>query len=564
MRCPVIARPTATFRLPLLSATLLAVLAVRAPAQGVLHSAYGTAAGDFFGGSCAGGADVDGDGVPDFVAGSPGDDTAGAQAGAAFVRSGRTGALLLSILGDSPGERLGSSTALVGDLDGDGRSEILVGAHRADAAGVDSGLARVLSGGDGSTLWNLPGAAPGDAFGLSVADAGDVDGDGVPDLAIGAPLHAAGGAGAGAVDLVSGADGSTLLHVDGDVPGGLLGYAVAGAGDVDGDGRADVIVGAPYAAGVGPHAGRALVLAGDGSVLLDLHGDAAEDAFGYSVSGAGDVNGDGRADLLIGVRYCGTGAPGAGMARLHSGADGAVLHAFVGEGAGDELGIAVAGVGDVDGDGVPDLAAGAWADDDNGADAGSVSVWSGASFARLWIARGDVATDELGWSVAAAGDVNGDGLADVLGGLPGADMPGVATGGVRLYSGSCGLVSSLGAGCAGSGGIVPQLSVDGCATPGGALTLTLASGLGGAPALLVFGPFAAALPLKGCTLHVAPPFAQLLLVLPGFGPGGGGLSASVTLPAGSAGLGVALQLLVADTAGPAGLSLSNGLLIEVQ
>jgi hypothetical protein len=151
----------------------------------VLHSAYGTAAGDFFGGSCGGAADVDGDGVPDFVAGSPGDDTTGAQAGAAFVRSGRTGALLLAIFGDAPGDRLGSSTALVGDLDGDGRSEILVGAHRADAAGVDSGLARLISGGDGSTLWTFPGAAPGDAFGLAVAGAGDVDGDGMRDLVVG-------------------------------------------------------------------------------------------------------------------------------------------------------------------------------------------------------------------------------------------------------------------------------------------------------------------------------------------------------------------------------------------
>ena len=547
-----------------LTVLLLAALTASAAAQGVLHSAYGTAAGDFFGGSCGGAADVDGDGVPDFVAGSPGDDTTGAQAGAAFVRSGRTGALLLAIFGDAPGDRLGSSTALVGDLDGDGRSEILVGAHRADAAGVDSGLARVISGGDGSTLWTFPGAAPGDAFGLAVAGAGDVDGDGMRDLVVGAPLHAAGGLDAGAVDLISGADGSRLLHLDGDVPGGLLGYAVAGAGDVDGDGRDDVIAGAPYAAGIGPHAGRALVLSGDGRVLLDLHGDAAEDVFGYAVAGAGDVDRDGRADLLVGARSCSAGAPGAGMARLHSGASGAVLHAFLGEGAGDELGIAVAGVGDVDGDGVPDLAAGAWADDDNGADAGSVSVWSGASFQRLWIARGDVATDELGWSVAAAGDVNGDGLADVVAGLPGADMPGVATGGVRLYSGSCGLVSSLGAGCAGTGGIVPQLLVDGCATPGAALTLTIASGLGGAPALLVFGPFAASLPLKGCTLCVAPPFAQLLLVLPGSGPGGAGLSASTTLPAGSAGLRVALQLLIADTGGPAGLSFSNGLLIEVQ
>ena len=546
--------------------TIVLVLTASWPAsaQGVLHAAYGGAPNDFFGGSCGGGGDVDGDGVPDFVAGSPGKDTSGAEAGAAIVRSGRTGALLLTLFGDTAGDRLGISAALPGDLDGDGRSEILVGAHRADVAGPDSGLARVVSGADGSTLFTFTGTGPGELFGYCVAGAGDVDADGTPDLVIGSPRCGAGGLDSGRVDVISGADGSTLLRRDGDVPGGLLGYAVAGAGDVDGDGHADVIVGAPYTPVPVVGAGRVLVLAGsDGSVLHDLHGDAAHDAFGYSVSGAGDLDGDGLSDVLVGVRYCSVVAPGAGMARVHSGADGSVLLKVLGESAGDELGTAVAGVGDVDGDAVPDLATGAWADDENGISSGSASVWSGASGTRLWIVHGDVATDELGWSVAAAGDVNGDGRADVLVGLPGADVPGVATGGVRVYSGSCGTAMVQGNGCAGSGGSVPQLLADGCMTPGGHLSLSAAGALGGAPALLLFGPQPAALPLKGCTLAVAPPFAQLLLVLPGTGPGGGGFTAQAVLPQGTSGLTLALQLLVGDAGGPAGLAASNGLLIGI-
>ena len=548
---------------PLVGLALVATIA-RAPAQGVLQASHGGAASDFYGGSCAGGRDVDGDGVPDHVAGSTGDDTAAPAAGAALVRSGRTGALLLALHGGAAGDRLGISVALLGDLDGDGRSEVAAGAHRADPAGPDSGLVRVVSGLDGSAVWSFAGAAPGDYFGYSVAPAGDVDGDGRPDLVVGSPRCAAGGTDAGRIDVLSGADGSTLLRVDGNQAGGLLGYSVAGAGDVDGDGLADVIAGAPYAAGVGPHAGRVLVLAGSGgAVLHDLRGDAAEDAFGYSVSGAGDVDGDGRADLLVGARYASVSAPSAGLARVHSGADGSILRTFVGVDAGEELGIAVAGAGDVDGDGVPDLAAGAWADDDNGQDSGSVSVWSGATGSLLWVVRGDVATDELGWSVAAAGDVNGDGRADVVAGLPGTDAPGVATGGVRVYSGACGALSVQGEGCAGSGGVVPQLLADGCATPGGQLTVAAAGALGGAPALLLVGPLPAGLPLKGCTLHVAPPFVQFLLVLPGAGPGAGGFSAQAALPPGTSGLSLALQLLVADGGGAAGLAATNGLSIEV-
>jgi len=134
---------------------------------------------------------------------------------------------------------------------------------------------------------------------------------------------------------------------------------------------------------------------------------------------------------------------------------------------------------------------------------------------------------------------------------------------VRVYSGACGALSALGSGCAGSGGFVPQLLADGCATPGGQLTLGAAGALGGAPALLLLGTLPVDLPLKGCTLHVAPPFAQLLLVLPGAGPGAGGFSAQAQLPAGTSGLSLVLQLLIADAGGPAGVSATKGLLIEI-
>ena len=270
--------------------------------------------------------------------------------------------------------------AVAGDVNGDGKADFIVGARRDDPAGggLDAGSAYVFSGADGSLLYQVTGDTAGDEFGVSVSIAGDVNGDGRADFIVGAHLGdpVGGGSNAGSAYVFSGADGSILYHRTGDSVEDRFGWSVSGAGDVNGDGRADFIVGATHDDPAGIDSGSAYVFSGaDGSLLYQVTGDTSFDFFGYSVSGAGDVNGDGRADFIVGA-YLDDPAGGgeaAGSAYVFSGADGSLLYQRTGDTASDQFGWSVAGAGDVNGDGKADFIVGAYKDDPagGGLDAGS-------------------------------------------------------------------------------------------------------------------------------------------------------------------------------------------------
>ncbi len=411
----------------------LANLAPAGAAPTTIYTFNGDDAEDGFGWSVSDAGDVNGDGRPDLIVGARYDDNNGYRSGSARVLSGMNGSTLYTFNGDSEGDQFGFSVSGAGDVNGDGRADLIVGTYRDDNNGTWSGSARVFSGMDGSTLYTFNGDSAGDFFG-TVSGAGDVNGDGRPDLIVGALYDDNNGYRSGSARVFSGMDGSTLYTFNGDSAGDYFG-SVSGAGDVNGDGRADLIVGAWGDDNNGSKSGSARVLSGiDGSTLYTFNGDSADDRFGSSVSGAGDVNGDGRPDLIVGAWRDDNNGTNAGSARVLSGIDGSTLYTLNGDSAGDGFGYPVSGAGDVNGDGRPDLIVGARLDDNNGGNSGSARVVSGIDGSTLYTFNGDSAGDQFGRSVSGAGDVNGDGFADLIVGAPGDDNNGSDSGSARVVT----------------------------------------------------------------------------------------------------------------------------------
>ena len=335
---------------------------------GVLYTFDGDTPGIRFGYSVSGAGDVNADGFGDIIVGASLDDNDGHRSGSARVFSGVDGSILYTFDGDSPDVWFGYSVSGAGDVNADGYDDLIVGGPVPNQGGNLSGYARVFSGVDGSILYTFNGNLPDDRFGKSVSGAGDVNADGYDDVIVGT-----GKPQSGIARVFSGVDGSTLYTFDGNQPYDRFGDSVSGAGDVNGDGYGDLIVGAYRAHNNGPGSGSARVFSGvDGSVLYTFNGDWTGDGFGGRVSGASDVNRDGFDDFIVGT------APeigsGDGYARAFSGVDGGVLHLMTWgcSGASFAVSTSVSGAGDVDGDGFDDLLVGV-----PGELSGSVRVFSG-------------------------------------------------------------------------------------------------------------------------------------------------------------------------------------------
>ena len=380
---------------------------------------------DQFGISSTSLGDLDGDGIGDLAVGAWFDDDGGFNRGAVWILflnvdgTVKSHQKISSTTGGGPrldnGDEFGYSVAALGDLDGDGPSvlALAVGAIRDDDGGFNRGAVWILFlNADGtvnhhqkisSTTGGGPPLANGYAFGASVPSLGDLDGDGVGDLAVGAPGDDDGGNLRGAVwVLFLNPDGTVksdqtqkISSTAGGGPpldnGGQFGISAASLGDHDGDGVGDLAVGAPF---FDSGAVWILILNTDGTVnyhqkISDTQGGFTGildngDWFGIRVAALGDLDGDGVGDLAVGAIFDDDGGTdhGAvwilflnplGTVKSHqkiSDTEGGFTGTLHND---DRFGL-VAALGDLDGDGVGDLAVGAHHDDDGGTDRGAVWI----------------------------------------------------------------------------------------------------------------------------------------------------------------------------------------------
>ena len=299
-----------------------------------------------------------------------------------------------------------NSVASAGDVDGDGTPDFAVGEP---GAWADTGRVRVWSGRTGAAILAVDGMSPGDAFGHRVAGLGDVDGDGFGDVAASAPQPGSGGA-RSYVRAISGASGAALWQVSSPSTRIAFGTSLAVMGDLDLDGVRELVVGA-----VGFPQGRALVLSGaTGSTLLEISGlpGAAYD-YGTAVGPAGDLDLDGVPDFLVGDPQHVPGGPG--RVTVHSGADGSVLLSLDGPAPGSSFGSTLASVGDANGDGIPDVLVGSPQElIAVGLSWGRARLFSGADGSTLQLLEGGLNLTSYGMSVAAFQDLDGDNRRDLL------------------------------------------------------------------------------------------------------------------------------------------------------
>lgn len=426
--------------------------------------------------------DLDGDGLPDFIFGAPGDNDKAVDAGRIFVHLGAATPGTTATIADSTttiiidgvnaGDRAGAAVGSISDLNGDARGEILVGAPGMEnGAAVDAGAAFVIWGmaapggvdlGDpftaGGNGFVMKGEAAGDAAGTALTSVTDLNGDGRAEIVVGSPGNDAGGANAGAAYVVWGKATDTIVRLT-NVASGTGGYKIVGeaagdgagrtvgtVGDLNGDGKVEILIGAAGSDAGGVDSGAAYVVFGKNTTTPVLLGSVAAGSGGFRIkgmagdhagavlTGLGDVNGDGKADILVGApgsdsAYVVFGKSGTAEVDLADVANGVGGFRVLAESGGDLARLSVAGGADLNRDGISDFVIGTPDNGEGGSQGGAAYVvWGGGAgtvdlaLVAQGIGGAKVVGDAgslTGATVAITSDVDGDGTADLMIGAPG-------------------------------------------------------------------------------------------------------------------------------------------------
>ncbi len=393
------------------------------------------------GSSVSSAGDVNGDGYSDVIVGAYAYDNGEAFEGAAFIYHGSATGISTTaaamVQSNQVNANMGSSVSSTGDVNGDGYSDVIVGAQGRDNGQTDEGAAFIYHG--SATGINTTAAAMVESnqlfanMGSSVAGAGDVNGDGYSDVIAGAYAYDNGQDAEGAAFIyhgsAAGINTTAASIVESNQASAFMGQgkSIAGAGDVNGDGYSDVIAGA-YAYDNGQDAeGAAFIYHGSATGInavpaAIVQSNQANAFLGYSVSSAGDVNGDGYSDVIVGSYFYDNGETNEGAGFIyHGSATGINTTAAArveSNQAGGQMGYSVAGAGDINGDGYSDVIVGAPYYDNGQNDEGTAFIYHGSATGISTTAAAMVESNQtfasMGISVAGAGDVNGDGYSDVI------------------------------------------------------------------------------------------------------------------------------------------------------
>ncbi|MCH2102300.1 MAG: hypothetical protein MK209_10315, partial [Planctomycetes bacterium] len=412
----------------------------------LLWSKFGMADGENLGESYAQISDIDGDGTPDIAIGSAGGSTLGfSQNGYVELISGRLGFTLWRRDGLGDGMGYGAAIAKGPDVDGDGMIDVLaINDEYSGAGGLREGRIVALSARTGLPLWTLEGGLRNARLGQAVVNAGDLDGDGTDDLYVLSP-DADGPwlIECGSVRAVSGASGATLWKVDGILNAERFGMVCKKPGDLNGDGTDDLVLGSPESDGFGiPGSGQITALSGSsGALIWKRTGTQYYGHLGAALEIVDDVTGDGVAEVFASSPTASPfGLVAAGSVEMISGMSGFPIWQANGPRPGSLFGTSVMLNGDIDGDGAEDVVLGSRFADSNGLqNNGTISAHSGRTGMQIWSADGDVDDNKLGDHLSSAGDINGDGVEDVITWAKDADTGGLSNNGcVRALDGLTG------------------------------------------------------------------------------------------------------------------------------